>query len=327
MSFVDSLKTKLEQCSNKPRIVYAEGWDANIFEAAKQLKQSNIIIPVLIFRTRNEVFNDINGIEYVVIDEMDLSKYENFLYDLRKAKGLTIDQAKTLVRQPNYLASLMVKLQEVDGEICGIQYSTKDTLKPALQIIKTAPGAKLVTSAFVLEKGEDRYIFGDCAINIYPDAEQLANITLMISQFAKDVVGFENLKVAMLSYSTDGSGAGESVDKVKKAFELVQSDPASKQFEIHGEMQFDASFVPAVMKKKAKNLNWDTNAKIYIFPNIDAGNIGYKIAQRMGGYEAIGPTLIGLDLPVNDLSRGASTNDVVKLSYITGYQAVVRKSK
>ncbi len=327
MSFVDSLKTKLEQCSNKPRIVYAEGWDANIFEAAKQLKQSNIIIPVLIFRTRNEVFNDINGIEYVVIDEMDLSKYENFLYDLRKAKGLTIDQAKTLVRQPNYLASLMVKLQEVDGEICGIQYSTKDTLKPALQIIKTAPGAKLVTSAFVLEKGEDRYIFGDCAINIYPDAEQLANITLMISQFAKDVVGFENLKVAMLSYSTDGSGAGESVDKVKKAFELVQSDPASKQFEIHGEIQFDASFVPQVMHKKAKTLNWDTNAKIYVFPNIDAGNIGYKIAQRMGGYDAIGPVLIGLDLPVNDLSRGASTNDVVKLSYITGYQAVVRKSK
>lgn len=327
MSFTDKLKQKLEQSSTKPTIVYAEGWDTNIYEAAKELKASNLVNPLLIFRTRSEVYSDINNIKYVVIDEMDLTKYENFLFDLRKAKGLTIEDAKKLVRQPNYLASLMVKLNEADGEICGIQYSTKDTLKPALQIIKTAPGAKLVTSAFVLEKGNDAYVFGDCAINIYPDAEQLANITLMISKFAKEIAGFTNLKVAMLSYSTTGSGAGESVDKVKKAYEIVQSSPESKDYEIFGEIQFDASFVPAVMHKKAKTLSWDTNAKVYIFPNIDAGNIGYKIAQRMGGYEAIGPTLIGLDLPVNDLSRGASKDDVVKLSYITGYQALVRKNK
>ncbi|MDE7434181.1 MAG: hypothetical protein K2M43_03675, partial [Mycoplasmoidaceae bacterium] len=225
-----------------------------IYLAAKELKHANIVNPCLIFRTRKEIHENID-VDYVVIDEMDLSKYENFLYDLRKAKGLTLDQAKQLVRQPNYLASLMVKLGEADGEICGIQYSTKDTLKPALQIIKTAPGAKLVTSAFVLEKGEEAYVFGDCAINIYPDAEQLANITLMISKFAKEIAGIEDLKVAMLSYSTAGSGAGESVDKVKRAYEIVQADPQSKDYEIFGEIQFDASFVPAVMHKKAKALS------------------------------------------------------------------------
>lgn len=326
MSFIDSLKSKLEHAGFLPKIVYAEGWDKDIFESAKYLKSKHIVEPILIFRNKAEVFSDIGDIKYVVIESMDLSKYENFLYEVRKAKGLTLDQAKELVKHPNYLASLMVKLNEADGEICGIQYATKDTLKPALQIIRTSKDAKLVTSAFVLEKGEERYIFGDCAININPTGEQLANITLMIGKFAKEIVGFDNLKIAMLSYSTAGSGAGESVDKVRQAYELTQTCPLSKEFEIFGEIQFDASFVPNVMHRKAKDLKWNTNAKIYIFPNIDAGNIGYKIAQRMGGFSATGPVLIGLDLPVNDLSRGASCQDVINLSYITGYQAFVRKN-
>jgi phosphate acetyltransferase len=237
---------------------------------------------------------------------------------------LTEDQAKTLVKEPNFLASLIVKSGEANGEICGIDYTTKDTLKPALQIIKTAPGAKLVTSAMILEKGDEKYVCGDCAINIYPNSEELANITKMISMFAKHTAGFDEVRTAMLSYSTVGSGAGESVDKVRGAYELVKNDSELIKNNIHvfGEMQFDAAFVDKVMIKKAKGITWKNTANTFIFPNIDAGNIGYKIAQRMGGYEAIGPVLIGLALPVNDLSRGASKDDVVGLSYITGNQAL-----
>lgn len=326
MSFIENLRSKIAISPYKPKIVFAEGWDKNIHEAAQQLKETKEIVPFLIFRTRSEVYEDIID-NYIVIDEMDLDKYANVLFELRKAKGLTIDQAKSLVKQPNYLASLMVKMGEADGEICGIQYTTKDTLKPALQILKTAPGAKLVSSAFVMQKDKEQYIFGDCAININPNAEQLADIALGIGKFAKDVVGLTNLKIALLSYSTAGSGAGESVDKVRGAHDILMTLPEAKQFQISPEIQFDASFVPEVMHKKAKNLDWDTNAKIYVFPNIDAGNIGYKIAQRMGGYEAIGPVLIGLAAPVNDLSRGASTSDVVNLAYITGYQVLAQRNK
>jgi phosphate acetyltransferase len=253
---------------------------------------------------------------------MDLSKYVNLLFELRKAKGVTQEQANELAKQPNFLASLMVKANDADGEICGIDYPTRDTLKPALQIIRTAPGAKLVTSAFVMERGEEQYVMGDCAINLYPSAEELANIAKMIATFAHDTVGIKDVRASLLSYSTAGSGAGESVDKVKTAYQLIKDDVElkSKNIQIFGEMQFDASFVPEVMKKKAKGISWSKPANTFIFPNIDAGNIGYKIAQRMDKFDAVGPILIGLALPVNDLSRGASTEDVIGLSYITGGQ-------
>jgi phosphate acetyltransferase len=266
-------------------------------------------------------------ISHIVIDSNDLTKYSQLLYELRKTKGMTEEEAKKLACEPNYLASLMVKANDADGEICGIDYTTKDTLKPALQIIKTAPGSKLVTSAFVMEKGQERYVFGDCAINLYPTSEELAEIAKMISIFAKDMAQIEHVHTAMLSYSTTGSGAGESVDKVKGAFNIIKDDAECKNkgISIFGEMQFDAAFVPEVMKKKAKGITWTTPANVFVFPNIDAGNIGYKIAQRLGGYDAIGPVLIGLALPVNDLSRGASKNDVVGLSYVTGNQCLLIK--
>jgi phosphate acetyltransferase len=194
---------------------------------------------------------------HIVIDQADLSKYANLLFELRKAKGLTLQQAQQLVTQPNYLAALIVKANEADGEICGIDYTTKDTLKPALQIIKTAPGAKLVTSAFIMEKNDEIYVFGDCAINIYPSSEELASIAKMIALFAYETAGIQDVRAAMLSYSTVGSGAGESVDKVKAAYELVKNDSElqSKNIQIFGEMQFDAAFVPEVMQKKAKGIS------------------------------------------------------------------------
>ncbi|MDR0825743.1 MAG: phosphate acetyltransferase [Mycoplasmataceae bacterium] len=326
MSLIDSLKEKLSRSNIKPRIVYAEGWNPNIQNAAIEVASNNTVVPILIFHKASEIPTGLT-LKHIVIDRDDLSKYANLLFELRKAKGMTLEQSKELVKQPNYLATLMVKSNDADGEICGIDYTTKDTLKPALQIIKTAPGAKLVTSAFVMEKGEEQYVMGDCAINIYPTSEELANITKMISLFAKETVGFGEVRTAMLSYSTVGSGAGESVDKVRAAYDLVKNDEQLKDnnIKVFGEMQFDAAFVPSVMIKKAKGISWKQTANTFVFPNIDAGNIGYKIAQRMGQFQAVGPVLIGLALPVNDLSRGASQDDVVGLSYITGNQALSNK--
>lgn len=326
MSIIETLKQNLINSNYKPRIVYAEGWNKNIQDAAMFVKQNNTINPILIFHTQSEVPNDLN-LEHIVIDQQDLSKYSSLLFELRKAKGLTEDQAKSLVKEPNYLASLMVKNKDADGEICGIDYTTKDTLKPALQIIKTAPGAKLVTSAFIMEKNNELYVFGDCAINIYPSSDELANITKMIGLFAHDTAKINDVRIAMLSYSTVGSGAGESVDKVKAAYQIIKDDMdlKNKNIQVFGEMQFDAAFVPAIMQKKAKGITWTKTANTFIFPNIDAGNIGYKIAQRMGNFNAIGPTLIGLAAPVNDLSRGASKDDVIGLSYITGNQVLSLK--
>jgi phosphate acetyltransferase len=209
----------------------------------------------LIFRTKSEIPVGFD-LAHLIIDETDLNKYSHLLYELRKAKGLTIEQAQQLVKQPNYLATLIVKNNDADGEICGIDYTTKDTLKPALQIIKTTPNSKLVTSAFILEKNDELYVFGDCAINLYPTSEELANITKMIALFAHDTAGIIDVRTAMLSYSTVGSGTGESVDKVKAAYELIKNDEElkTKNIQIFGEIQFDAAFVPEVMKKKAKGI-------------------------------------------------------------------------
>jgi phosphate acetyltransferase len=221
-----------------------------------EVENNQTIKPFLIFHTKSEIPHNFN-LPHIIIDEADLTKYSNLLFELRKAKGMTLEQAQQLVKQPNYLATLIVKANDTDGEICGIDYTTKDTLKPALQIIKTAPGAKLVTSAFVMEKNDELYIFGDCAINIYPNSEELANIAKMIALFAHDTANISDVRVAMLSYSTAGSGAGESVDKVKAAYELIKNDTElhDRHIQIFGEIQFDAAFVPEVMHKKAKGIN------------------------------------------------------------------------
>ena len=210
MNIIAKLKDKLIKSTYKPKIVYAEGWNKTIQEATMFVKQNNTIEPILIFHTHGEVPNNFN-LKHIIIDEHDLSKYSSLLFELRKSKGLTEQQAKDLVKQPNYLASIMVKAKDADGEICGIDYTTKDTLKPALQIIKTLPNAKLVTSAFIMEKNEELYVFGDCAINIYPTSEELANIAKMIAIFAHDTAQIQGVRVAMLSYSTIGSGAGGEI--------------------------------------------------------------------------------------------------------------------
>ncbi len=324
-STTKTLNQKILDCGKKPRIILAEGWSLPVQQAAEELVRNHPIAPILLFRTAAEVPALMHqGIQRIIIDQTDLSGYASALHELRKSKGMTPEQALEEVRKPNVLAALLVKLNEADGEVCGKEYATKDTLKPALQIIKTKPGCKLVSSVFIMERGNETLLFGDCAINIAPSSEELAEIAKGIVRFARDVLKIPAPKAAMLSYSTLGSGAGESVDRVKKARELVVSDPEFAASDVAGEIQFDAAYVTEVRRQKAPDLGWDKKPDVYVFPTIDAGNIGYKIAQRLGGFEATGPILIGLDKPVNDLSRGASVSEIVNVAIITGAQAALK---
>lgn len=243
---IEHLKQMIIKSNKKPRIVYAEGDNAYIQEAVKIVSKE--IEPILVFKTKQSIPNNF-PFKTIAIDSIDLNKYASLLYELRKQKGMTIEQARELVKQPNYLCPLLVKSNEVDGEICGIDYTTKDTLKPAIQILKTAPGAKLVSSVFIMEKENEQVIFSDCAININPTAEDLANMAVMACQFAKGILGVNKPRCALLSYSTCGSGVGDSVTKVQQAMaQITKSD----QYEIFGEMQFDAAYDDRVRAKKAK---------------------------------------------------------------------------
>lgn len=322
-TLIEELKNKIKNSKKVPEILLVEGWNAYVQEAAKQLVAEKLVKPVLMFRTMDEIPADFDPrIKRYVIEKMDLSKYATYLFKLREKKGMTLEVAQQEVQKPNVLASLLVKLDEVDGEVCGKEYTTKDTLKPALQIIKTSETANIVSSVMVLEKNQERLVFADCAINLYPTAEELAEIAKSTIKFAKDVLQIEKINLAMLSYSTLNSGAGESVDKVKAATKLVEESDVGKLASICGPMQFDAAYVEEVRKQKAPKLDWEKGANVFIFPNIDAGNIGYKIAQRLGGYDAIGPVLTGLAKPVNDLSRGANAHEIYSVAIITACQAV-----
>lgn len=326
MNLFEEIKSGIQKSKKVTRLVYAEGWNSMIYSAAVlvQSESHGLIQPILIFRSKKEVPNQFNpALKKIVIGVDDLSKYENLIFELRKNKGITIEQAKELATQPNFLASAIVAANDADAEICGIEYTTADTLRSALQIVKPAPNVKTVCSAFIMQKNNERLIFGDCSVNVYPDAESLSSIAKSLAVFAKNVAGVRDVRMALLSYSTIGSGKGESVDKVTKAYELIKLDEDfMSKYKVFGEIQFDAAYDLRVMHKKAPELNWNTSANVFCFPNIDAGNIGYKIAQRLGGYDAVGPIVLGLNKPVNDLSRGANTDDVVKLSYITSMQVI-----
>ncbi len=321
------LKLTIKNSGVKPRIIFVEGWNEKIQASAQKIKSEGMIEPVLLLKTQDQAPNYEDHIETIVIDQVNLSNYSKLLYDLRKEKGMTIEKASELVTQPNYLATLIVKNNEVDGMVCGIEYTTKDTLLPALQIVKTCKSAKIVSSIIVLENDDDFVLFSDPAININPNSEQHAEIAKNAGWFAKDILSITKPKIAMLSYSTAGSGVGESVDKVVGAIEIIKQDSdVNSNFDIYdSEIQFDAAYDDAVREKKAKTCEWTSKPDIFVFPNIDAGNIGYKIAQRMGGYAAFGPALIGLGAPINDLSRGASIDDVIGVSYLTAVQAIKLK--
>lgn len=325
MTIFEVIKEKIKAQKQIVKIVFPEGWNKTIISVANKIcKEGLNIKPIVIFNKRNELPNNVETLfQPVFIEETDLSKYANFVYELRKKKNVTLEQAKELVKKSNFLASTMVAIGEADCEICGIEYSTADTLRAALQIVRPKDGTKIVCSGFIMEKDGSRLVFGDSSVNIDPKPEELAEITKSLANFAKNIALIDEVRIAMLSYSTDGSGKGDSVEKVKKAFAIVNNDNTfTSKYKCFGEIQFDAAINVDVMKKKAKKLEWNAPANVFVFPNIDAGNIGYKIAQRLGNYQAIGPVIVGLNKPVNDLSRGANENDVIQLTYITALQAI-----
>ena len=312
------------------RLVFPEGDDARIQEAAVRLAEEALVEPVLLGnRAVIEETAQATGRDLQLVTIIDPANYDPklsqemvaALVERRKGK---VDEAKAaqLLLDVNYFGTMLVYMNQVDGMVSGAAHSTGDTVRPALQIIKMAPGSSRISGAFVMQKGDERYVFADCAINLDPDAQTLSEVALQSAQTAK-IFGIEP-KVAMLSYSTKGSAGGEGVEKVVEATKLAQ-EAAPADVQIDGELQFDAAFVPEVAASKAKDSEVAGQAKVFVFPNLEAGNISYKAVQRLGGFEAIGPILQGLAKPVSDLSRGANVEDVYKVSIITAAQVMQSK--
>ncbi|WP_147802688.1 phosphate acetyltransferase [Alkalicoccus halolimnae] len=307
-----------------PAIVFPEGTDERILEAAARLHKEGIIQPILIGTRQDveikakEIGQDVSGITI-----LDPETYEAFdelvdaFVERRKGKN-TKDEAQQILKSANYFGTMLVYTGRAAGLVSGAIHSTGDTVRPALQIIKTKEGVKKTSGVFVMVKNDERYIFGDCAINIAPDSSDLAETAVEAGKTAK-VFGIDP-KVAMLSFSTKGSAKSEETDRVAEAVMLAKEK--NPELNVDGEFQFDAAFVPDVAAKKAPDSPLRGEANTFIFPSLEAGNIGYKIAQRLGGYEAIGPILQGLNQPVNDLSRGCSQEDVYKLALITAMQSL-----
>jgi phosphate acetyltransferase len=253
-------------------------------------------------------------------------EYAELLFELRKKKGMTMEDARKLVLDPLYLGCLMVKNNDADGQLAGARNTTGNVLRPALQIIKTVPGISCVSGAMLLISKNTQYgkngvlVMGDVAVTPVPDAQQLAEIAVSTARTATAVAGIDEPRVAMLSFSTKGSAKHENVDKVVEAFKIAQQlDPALK---IDGELQADAALVPSIGASKAPGSEIAGHANVLVVPNLEVGNIGYKIAQRLGNVDAIGPILQGIARPVNDLSRGCSVDDVYKMIAITANQAI-----
>ena len=333
MDFVKELEKKAS--ASGKRIVLCEGEDKRVIEAAARIVKEGIAKIVLIGNEEEckkvapEV--DLTGIE--LVDPETSSKtaeYANILYECRKAKGMTEEEALKQAHDRTMFGALMLKAGDVDGYVSGACHSTANTLRPGLQVIKTAPGISTVSSCFIMVAPEsgNKYIpegvalMGDCAINIEPRAEQLADIAIATADTAKRIAGIEP-RVALLSFSTKGSGNDDkffqSVPKVQNAVKLAQEK--APELALDGEFQFDAAVAPEVGELKAPGSKVAGHANTFIFPNINAGNIGYKIAQRMGGWMAIGPVCQGFAKPLNDLSRGCNVDDIVATVAVTALQA------
>lgn len=317
-----SLRDKLSD-SNK-RVVLPEGLDERILEAASKLGEEGIVKPVLIGDPEKvkQKAAELN----VNIDRSDIIDPENYEHfdemvasfvDRRKGK-VDEEKARQILLDENYFGTMLVYMRKADGLVSGAAHSTADTVRPALQIIKTKPGIKKTSGIFIMVRDEERYAFADCAINISPDAVDLAEIAIASAETAKlfDI----DPRVAMLSFSTKGSAQSPETEKVTDAIKLAKEQRPN--LTLDGEFQFDAAFVPSVAEKKAPGSEIQGNANVFVFPSLEAGNIGYKIAQRLGGFDAVGPVLQGLNAPVNDLSRGCSADDVYKLSLITAAQSL-----
>jgi phosphate acetyltransferase len=306
------------------KIVFPEGLDERILAAAGRLAKDGLVTPVVIGNSQeiqekaSQLNVSLDGVEtydpntYEKMDEMVATFVE-----LRKGKA-TEEQARKILLDENYFGTMLVQMDLAHGMVSGAAHSTADTVRPALQIIKTKPGVKKTSGVFIMVRDDEKYVFADCAINITPESQDLAEIAV---ESAKTAEMFDiDPRVALLSFSTKGSAVSPETEKVIAALKIANElDP---ELIVDGEIQFDAAFVPSVAKSKAPNSPLEGQANVFIFPSLEAGNIGYKMVQRLGGFEAVGPILQGLKRPVNDLSRGCNEEDVYKLAIITASQAL-----
>ena len=329
MSFIEKIKQRAK--TQIKTIVLPEATDIRILKAAETVKQERYAKTILIgdeeqvrkIAKQNTI--DIEGIE--IIDPLKSERTQEYaqkLFELRKAKGMTEEQAQKLVLDPVYFGMMMVKNEDADGLVSGACHSTSDTLRPALQILKTAPNTKLVSAFFVIvvpncEYGSNgTFIFADSGLNEEPNSDALSEIAISSSKSFEQLVG-EKAKVAMLSYSTYGSAHSASTEKVIEATKLVREK--APELLVDGELQLDAAIIPEVAEFKAKGSPLKGEANVLVFPDLGAGNIGYKLAQRLAKAEAYGPLCQGIAKPVNDLSRGCSASDVAGVIAITAVQA------
>ena len=329
MSFIQDIMSRAKQ--DIKTIVLPEATDIRTLKATdKILKEA--FCRIILIGNKEEILDlakenslDISKAEIIEPSKSkDYEEYVNAFYELRKHKGMTIEKSKELMLDPVFFGMMMVKQEKADGLVSGAAHSTADTLRPALQILKTAHGTKLVSTFVVMavpncEFGEDGvFLFSDCGLNQNPNSEELSEIAISTAKSFKQIIGKEP-RIAMLSYSTKGSAKAEEVDKVRIATEIAKEK--NPELLIDGEMQFDAAIIPAIAKSKAPESNVAGKANTIIFPDLQAGNIGYKLVERLAKAEAYGPICQGMAKPVNDLSRGCKAEDIVGVVAITCIQS------
>ncbi len=337
MGLFNALKEKAIAC--RQRIVLPEGTESRTLQAANQVIAEGIADVILIGKPEDIKTEAAElGLTHIdqakIVDNSDeaaLEKYAEIFYELRKSKGITMDDARKKVKDPLYLGCLLIKAGEADCQVAGARNTTGNVLRAAFQVIKTAPGISVVSGAFLMlmpagsPYGTDgMMVFADCAVVPAPTAPELAQIAISTAKTARDIAGIEP-RIAMLSFSTKGSAAHDNVTKVVEATKMAQEiDP---NLAIDGELQADAALVPSVGLSKAPGSKIAGNANVLVFPNLEVGNIAYKLVQRIGGAQAVGPILQGLARPVNDLSRGCSPEDIYKTMIITCNQAIGLKNQ
>lgn len=319
--------------ANLQRIVLPEGTEIRTLKAADIILKENAAKLILIGDEKEiEKLAEENNLQHIQnativnpVTDAKMETYSNLLYELRKSKGMTPEQAQALAQNPLYLACLMIKNGDADGELAGAQNTTGNVLRPAFQIIKTKPGISVVSGTFLMFTPTKQYgengllLFADCAVNPNPTAKELAEIAVSTGDTARAVAGYEP-KIAMLSFSTKGSAKNELVDKVVEATKLAKE--MRPDLQIDGELQADAALVPSVGESKAPGSAIAGHANVLVFPDLQAGNIGYKMVERFSGTQAVGPILQGIAAPVNDLSRGCSVDDIVRMITITANLAM-----